>query len=144
MADANLQVVALAPANPEATAALAAQQAAEEKEYQRLKAELQTWCQGTALTCFVATVIFYSKVNCWSAVGVVEAVSGFSMTHICLSFYSGCTPMQSHGATVWRGHMAFLTDSYEGQSKCLHVLLVSQSLKLLMAGCSLTAQAYAA
>ena len=69
MADADLQVVALAPANPEATAALAAQQAAEEKEYQRLKAELQTWCQGTALTCFVATVIFYSKVNCWSSVG---------------------------------------------------------------------------
>lgn len=57
-----LQVVATAPVNPEAVAALAAQQAAEEKEYQRLKAELQTWCQGTALTCFLATLIFYSKV----------------------------------------------------------------------------------
>jgi len=111
----NLQVVALAPANPEATAALAAQQAAEEKEYQRLKAELQTWCQGTALTCFVATVIFYSKVTCWSSVGVVETMPGVSMTCICLSFQSDCTPMQSHGATVWRDHMAFLTKSYKGQ-----------------------------
>lgn len=72
MAGTNLQVVALAPANPEATAALAAQQAAEEKEYQRLKAELQTWCQGTALTCFVATVIFYSKVTSWLSISVVE------------------------------------------------------------------------
>ncbi len=82
----NLQVVALAPANPEATAALAAQQAAEEKEYQRLKAELQTWCQGTALTCFVATVIFYSKVTCWLSVGVDETMPGLSVTYICLSY----------------------------------------------------------
>ena len=43
-------------------ATLAAQRAAEEAEYQRLKAELQTWCQGTALACFLATLIFYSKV----------------------------------------------------------------------------------
>ena len=55
--------MATAPANPEATAALEAQQAAEEKEYQRLKGELTTWCQGTALACFLATLIFYSKVN---------------------------------------------------------------------------------
>ena len=104
----NLQVVALAPANPEATAALAAQQAAEEKEYQRLKAELQTWFQGTALTCFGATVIFYSKVNCWSSVGVVEAIPSLSMTYNCLSIQSDSTPMQSHGATVWRNCMAQL------------------------------------
>lgn len=44
-------------------AALAEQQAAEEAEYQRMKAELQTWCQGTALACFLATLIFYSKVR---------------------------------------------------------------------------------
>ena len=43
--------------------ALAAQQAAEAAEYQRLQAELQTWCQGTALACLVATLVFYSKVN---------------------------------------------------------------------------------
>lgn len=86
MAGTNLQVVALAPASPEATAALAAQQAAEEKEYQRLKAELQIWCQGTALTCFVATVIFYSKVTPWLSTGVVEIMPGLSMTYICWLF----------------------------------------------------------
>ena len=110
-----LQVVALAPANPEATAALAAQQAAEEKEYQRLKAELETWCQGTALTCFVATVIFYSKVTCWLPKGLIRIMHGLSMTCICLSFHSDCTPMQSHGPTIWRNCIAILTKSYKGQ-----------------------------
>ena len=110
-----LQVVALAPANPEATAALAAQQAAEEKEYQRLKAELETWCQGTALTCFVATVIFYSKVTCCLSSGLIKIMPGLSMTCIFLSCQSDCTPMQSHGATVWRSYMAFHMKSCKGQ-----------------------------
>lgn len=86
------KVVALAPANPEATAALAAQQAAEEKEYQRLKAELQTWCQGTALTCFVATVIFYSKDTAASyGVGAVGSLAYLRMLNRSIDSVGGFT-----------------------------------------------------
>ncbi|KAL0043507.1 hypothetical protein WJX79_006670 [Trebouxia sp. C0005] len=86
------KVVALAPASPEATAALAAQQAAEEKEYQRLKAELQIWCQGTALTCFVATVIFYSKDTAASyGVGAVGSLAYLRMLNRSIDSVGGFT-----------------------------------------------------
>ncbi|KAL0041154.1 hypothetical protein WJX77_006920 [Trebouxia sp. C0004] len=86
------KVVALAPANPEATAALAAQQAAEEKEYQRLKAELQTWCQGTAFACFVATVIFYSKDTAASyGVGAVGSLAYLRMLNRSIDSVGGFT-----------------------------------------------------
>ncbi|KAL3146933.1 hypothetical protein ABBQ38_014904 [Trebouxia sp. C0009 RCD-2024] len=55
------KAVPVASVSMKSAEALAAQQAAEAAEYQRLQAELQTWCQGTALACLLATFIFYSK-----------------------------------------------------------------------------------
>ena len=57
------QAVATAPTDPESIAALEEQRAAEDREYQRLKAELQAWCFGTAISCFAATLVFYSRVS---------------------------------------------------------------------------------
>ena len=58
-----IQAVATAPTDPESIAALEEQRAAEDREYQRLKGELQTWCFGTAISCFAATLVFYSRVS---------------------------------------------------------------------------------
>lgn len=44
-------------------AALEQARAAEAAEYQRLKAELQTWCLGTAALCFLITLVFYDKAS---------------------------------------------------------------------------------
>lgn len=58
-----LQVVPVASASMLSAEALAAQQAAEAAEYKRLQAELQAWCQGTALAGLLAAFFFYSKVT---------------------------------------------------------------------------------
>lgn len=57
-----MQVVPVASVSMKSAEALAAQQAADAAEFNRLQAELQTWCQGTALACLLATFLFYSKV----------------------------------------------------------------------------------
>lgn len=86
------KVVATAPSNPEATAALAAQQAAEEKEYQRLKGELENWCTGTALACFLATVVFYSKDTAASyGVGAVGSLAYLRMLNRSIDSVGGFT-----------------------------------------------------
>ena len=53
----------MASASMMSSEALAAKQAAEAAEYQRLQAELQAWCQGTALAGLLAALVFYSKVR---------------------------------------------------------------------------------
>lgn len=60
-----LQVVPVASASMMSSETLAAQQAAEAAEYKRLQAELQAWCQGTALAGLLAALLFYSKVRSW-------------------------------------------------------------------------------
>ena len=60
--------------------ALAAQQAAEAAEYKRLQAELQAWCQATALAGLLATLIFYSKVRSWQP----SAYKGHSLGRVAL------------------------------------------------------------
>lgn len=63
--DCVMQVVPVASASMLSAEALAAQQAAEAAEYKRLQAELQAWCQGTALAGLLAAFFFYSKVSSW-------------------------------------------------------------------------------
>ena len=60
-----LQVVPVASTSMMSSEALAAKQAAEAAEYKRLQAELQAWCQGTALAGLLAALVFYSKVRSW-------------------------------------------------------------------------------
>lgn len=62
-----MQVVPVASASMLSAEALAAQQAAEAAEYKRLQAELQAWCQGTALAGLLAAFFFYSKVSLLAA-----------------------------------------------------------------------------
>ena len=54
---------AVATPTPAESVALAVEAAAEQERYDRLKDQLQNWCLGTALVCFGATVVFYSKVR---------------------------------------------------------------------------------
>ena len=54
---------AVATPTPAESVKLAEEAAAEKERYDRLKDQLQTWCLGTALVCFGATVVFYSKVH---------------------------------------------------------------------------------
>lgn len=64
--------------------ALAAQQAAEAAEYQRLQAELQAWCQGTALAGLLAAFFFYSKVTSWQPFSPVRfTLSGVLRDVLC-------------------------------------------------------------
>ena len=53
---------AVATPTPADSIRIEAEAAAEQVRYDKLKDELQTWCLGTSLVCFAATVIFYSKV----------------------------------------------------------------------------------
>lgn len=55
---------AVATPTPADSVRIAAEAAAEQERFDRLKEQLQTWCLGTALVCFGATVVFYSKVCC--------------------------------------------------------------------------------
>lgn len=85
-----MQAVPVASVSMKSAEALAVQQAAEAAEYQRLQAELQTWCQGTALACLLATFIFYSKVGSWRA----EHGQSFVL-HLLRHPLQGC-PTSSH------------------------------------------------
>ena len=54
---------AVATPTQQETIALAAEAAAEQERYDELKAQLQAWCLGTTVVCFIATLAFYSKVT---------------------------------------------------------------------------------
>lgn len=53
---------AVATPTPADSVRIEAEAAAEQVRFDQLKEQLQTWCLGTALVCFAATVVFYSKV----------------------------------------------------------------------------------
>ena len=83
-----MQVVPVASASMLSSEALAAQQAAEAAEYKRLQAELQTWCQGTAAACLLATLIFYSKVcNCMPVYVPLLQACNLNLSQVALAAY---------------------------------------------------------
>lgn len=78
---------AVATPTPADSIRIEAEAAAEQVRYDKLKDELQTWCLGTSLVCFAATVIFYSKVcpDVLLSGGRMQATDSSDLTRLCSS-----------------------------------------------------------